>query len=183
MQKIFWSNLNKGFCRLATGAVLMAAPVAESAQAEQAPAVPLCTLIATPVGMQSAAVRDSWPRVLKNAFGADGKVDAQLSLTLMIPVSRGGAAPCLADYFVERLHMSPDGVVTGAIVPTSRDYPMFVYDPVIVDPEMIIDWRFAPNGVQLAFGGYTTRASLKNPTDAQLAELGLQPQYIPPDWD
>jgi hypothetical protein len=176
MQRTFWSNLNKGLVWAALG-VAFTIPVS----AGQA-SVPVCaSLPATEA--QTAAVRDSWPVVLRNAFDADGSGHEHLSLTVLIPISRSDAPPCLASYLISNLHLSPDETIIGDVIPTSRDYPVFFYEQVTVDPALIIDWRYVPPGGDLAFGGYRTRALLANPTDVDLAGLGLQPSVKPSDWN
>ncbi len=174
MPKIFWLSLNKRRLAAIIGAAL---GVAQIAQAE----TPLCFSL-PPVAGQAAAVRDSWPYVLQNAFDENGAGHAHLSLRMLIAVSRGDAAPCLASYTVESLQMSASGKITGTIIPTSMDYPVFFFEKATIDPAMIVDWRYVPKGSELAFGVYRMREVLTDPTEAELSGLGLQRSAIPSDW-
>ncbi len=175
MPKIFWLNLSKRRLAAVVGAALS---VTQIAQAE----TPLC-VFPPPIEGQVAAVRDSWPYVLQNAFDENGMGHAHLSLRVLIAVSRGDAAPCLASYMVESLQMSANGTVTGTIIPTNMDSPVFFFEKVTIDPTMIADWRYVPEGAELAYGAYRTRALLTDPTDAELSGLGLQPSALPPGWE
>jgi hypothetical protein len=177
MPKIFWSSLSKWRHAALIGAALN---MAQIAQADEE--VPHCASLSL-VERHQAAARDSWPAVLENAFDADGNGHAQLSVSVLIAVSRGDAAPCLASYLIEGLQTAANGTIKGKITPTNMDYPVFFSKDVIVDPAMIVDWRYVPKGAELAFGMYRMRTPLTDASKAELAALGLQPTAMPPGWD
>ncbi|MEL6840234.1 MAG: hypothetical protein AAFP85_13150 [Pseudomonadota bacterium] len=127
-------------------------------------------------------VHETWSHVARNAFAADGTAAGYLQVTLLIAVTRGDAPPCLAPYLIEELTTAPDGSIAGLIVPTNMDYPSFVFEPITIDPAMVVDWRFAYALRAPHFGEYQRRHSLGDVSDQELIEMGLSPDPVPSTW-
>ncbi|MDX8348333.1 hypothetical protein SLH49_10075 [Cognatiyoonia sp. IB215446] len=144
----------------------------------QEPPLPPCTL----ASYRAAAVPDvakSWPIVARNAFDESGIAHPSLLISLLIAIESGGGASCLSAYLVDDLIRSPDGAITGRVVPTNRDHPVFFGDKIVVDPQMIIDWRYAESTNGPRYGDFQGR-SLLNKTE--LEALGFSPDAMPPHW-
>ncbi|MCG3267279.1 hypothetical protein [Yoonia sp. I 8.24] len=157
---------------LSLGAVIMTAPAAHAA-------TDICPETAQRI-VNPDAVRDSWQVVLRNAFSDDGQVHTGLEASILISVDRGGAAPCLADYLVKKFQLSPAGEVTAEIQPTNRDYPVFFFDRVTVEPTMIIDWNYTAPETALHFGNFRIR---ETPSVAQALGVKLSETLLPPGWE
>lgn len=126
-------------------------------------------------------VRESWPLVERNAFDPDGNGHPNLSINLLIEVSRDNSAPCHATYLLQELKRSPNGVIRGTIVPTNRDYPAFFFKEITVDPMLIVDWHFELDSGGPHYGDYQRRHLSKNTNNSGLTGM-LSPMPVPPNW-
>ncbi len=176
MPRICWSSLNRRLAHIIIGAAIAAAPAAMADEG-----VPFCWL--PRAAPQSEEVAASWPRVVKNAFDPDGTASGKLSITMLISITRADASLCLAPYLIEDLVRSADGEIAGKIVPTNKDYPVFFYDEIAVDPQMVIDWQYVPDGYTVRFGNFATRGQLDDAPNEAFIALGLSPVPIPPEWN
>jgi len=142
------------------------------------PPLPPCTL----ASYRAAAlpeVAKSWPLVARNAFDENGAGHPSLQISLLIAIESGDGPSCFSSYLVEDLIRSSDGVITGKIVPTNRDHPVFFGDKVVVDPQMIVDWRYADDTGGPFYGDFQRRSVADK---AELETLGLSPDPVPSHW-
>lgn len=176
MPRTYYLNW-RSLCALATCvAVTMTAPPVVAGDDP-----PICDGISRP-SAPIEGVTQSWPLVERNAFAADGSGAEYLSVTLLIAVSRGDGPPCLAPYYVEKLEKSAEGELSGSIVPTSMDNPVFFDRIVVIDPAMIVDWYYAPTFDALRFGHFQTRQQLGQVNADVLIDAKLSPDPVPPTW-
>jgi hypothetical protein len=156
---------------LSLGAAILAAPTAHAATA-------VCTGTAHRI-VSPDAVRDSWQVVLRNAFSDDGQGHPGLEASVLISVDRGGSAPCFADYLIKNFQLSAAGEVIAEIQPTNRDYPVFFFDRITIDPTMIIDWRYMESETTLQYGNFAMR---ENRDPALMFGYDLSQNPLPPGW-
>ena len=157
------------------GATLLTATLAHADD------VPFCPDLSLRPAVPVTAAQESWPLVARNAFAADGTGEQYLHITLLLPVVRGDSPPCLAAYIVEDLRKSETGEITGVIIPTSMDNPVFFNESVAIDPARIVDWRYTPDVEGLRFGNYLLRQRFGD-SEAALLQSGLSPTPVPATW-
>ena len=137
------------------------------------------------IGRLSASlpeVTESWPLVLRNAFAADGTGHEYLTVTVLHPIQRGTMQKCLAPYLAGGLVKSDDGTITGQIIPTSMDYPVFFGDTITIDPAFIVDWSYARDVQGPKFGGFQMRHLYRHVSTKELSALSYSPDPVPADW-
>lgn len=61
------------------------------------------------------------------------------------------------------------------------DNPVFFYDPVAVDPAMIVDWSYADASDAPIYGRFALRQDIGDDVRA-LLESGFAPAPVPPAW-
>lgn len=130
----------------------------------------------------NAEVAANWPLVVQHAFTEKGVGHSGLNIYLLVPIQRGDDPLCLEEYFVGSLQRSPEGILTGRLVPNNMDYPFLSYDQIIVDPALITDWSYTPTDATRRFGRFGQRRQLGDHTEG-LAEFGLTQKVIPPEWE
>ncbi|MDX8351284.1 hypothetical protein [Cognatiyoonia sp. IB215182] len=136
-------------------------------------------MLSTHRAVSAPEVAQTWPLVVRNAFRESGAAHPTLSISLLITVEQGDSPSCVAVYLVEDLVRSSDGVITGRIVPTNRDYSVFFNEKTVVEPRMIVDWRYAEDINGPRYGDFLAR-SITDKT--QLEASGLSANPVPPHW-
>lgn len=178
MPKTCWSSLNRRHF-LSVGAAVLAAPVVAQTTVLN-PCAPPRILEA------HQAARDSWPIVLRNAFGALGQSLEGLEASVAFePNVAGLFEDCTPPDILTDLKRGPDGRTSGIVITANPSGDgEFLHQRVFFDVMDLQDWTYQPPNTAWVFGNFTTRKlNQSGGTHAEPLRFSFHGSRLPTGWE